>query len=194
MGFLSGIRIIDVTRGLAGPFATHAMTDYGAEIIRVDRPGEIRNGFELVHLRGRRSIAVDLASAEGLDVIRRLITTADVLLTEPALDGTPPLPWDYPTLSAQNPRLISCRITGYGDDGPIDPAMAPVIEAGGGVAEGFEQSEHDLIEHATDSYGSTRDILFDEIDEDVDDEDLEDDDTYGEADEARSSADWDDDY
>ena len=83
---------------------------------------------------------------------------------------------------------------GYGDDGPIDPAMAPVIEAGGGVAEGFEQSEHDLIEHATDSYGSTRDILFDEIDEDVDDEDLEDDDTYGEADEARSSADWDDDY
>ncbi len=71
--------------------------------------------------------------------------------------------------------------------------MAPVIEAGGGVAEGFEQSEHDLIEHATDAYGSTRDILFDEIDEE-DADDYDDDDVYGEADEARSSADWDDDY
>ncbi|MBO9534893.1 MAG: hypothetical protein J7513_18110 [Solirubrobacteraceae bacterium] len=82
----------------------------------------------------------------------------------------------------------------YGDDGPVDPAMAAVIEAGGGVSEGFEQSEEELIENATDSYGSTRDILFDAIDEDVDDEDYDDDGTYGEADEARSSADWDDDF
>lgn len=84
----------------------------------------------------------------------------------------------------------------YGDEGPIDPAMAPVIEAGGGVAEGFEQSEADLIDHATDSYGSTRDILFDAIDEEVEDDDYDDDDDdkYGEADEARASSDWDDDY
>ena len=96
MGFLSGIRIIDVTRGLAGPFATHAMTDYGAEIIRAEPPGATRNGFELVHLRGRRSIAVDLDSPEGLDVVRRLIATADVLITEPSLEGTPPCPGTMP--------------------------------------------------------------------------------------------------
>jgi formyl-CoA transferase len=118
MGFLSGIRIVDVTRGLAGPFATHAMTDYGAEIVRVDPPGAARSTFDLVHLRGRRSIAVDLGSAEGLDVVKRLIATADVLITEPALDGKPPLPWDYAALSAEHPRLVMCRITGYGDDGP----------------------------------------------------------------------------
>jgi crotonobetainyl-CoA:carnitine CoA-transferase CaiB-like acyl-CoA transferase len=118
VGFLSGIRIIDVTRGLAGPFATHAMTDYGAEIIRVDPPGAVRSGFELVHLRGRRSIAVNLDSDEGLDVVRRLIATGDVLVTEPALDGKALLPWTYAELAADNPRLISCRLTGYGDDGP----------------------------------------------------------------------------
>lgn len=76
----------------------------------------------------------------------------------------------------------------YADDEPIDPAMAPVIEAGGGVAEGFEQAEHDLVEHATDPYGSTRDILFDAIEE----EEHEVDDLYGEADDARSSAGEDD--
>jgi hypothetical protein len=81
----------------------------------------------------------------------------------------------------------------YGDEGPVDPAMAPVIEAGGGVAEGFEQSEEDLVLHATDPYGSTRDILFDAIDEDVEDEDDYDEDNFGEADEARSSE-ADDDY
>lgn len=66
----------------------------------------------------------------------------------------------------------------YGDDEPADPAFAAVIEAGGGVSEGFEQSEAALVEHATDSEGSTRAILFDAIDEDLD----VDDDVYGEAD------------
>ncbi|MFT4036515.1 MAG: hypothetical protein QM679_13155 [Patulibacter sp.] len=83
----------------------------------------------------------------------------------------------------------------YGDDGPIDPAMAPVIEAGGGVSEGFEQSEHELVQHATDVYGSARDILFDEIDEEdeEDEEDDYDDELYGEGDEARFSSEFDDD-
>jgi len=67
----------------------------------------------------------------------------------------------------------------YDDDEASDPAYAAVIEAGGGVAEGFEQSEAALIEHATDSEGSTRDILFDAIDEDGDDADP---DVYGDAD------------
>lgn len=67
----------------------------------------------------------------------------------------------------------------YGDDEPVDPAFEAVIEAGGGVAEGFEQAEAALVDHATDSEGSTRDILFDAIDE-VDDG--ADEDVYGEAD------------
>ncbi|MBJ7473113.1 MAG: hypothetical protein JHD16_17540 [Solirubrobacteraceae bacterium] len=67
----------------------------------------------------------------------------------------------------------------YGDDGPVDPAFQAVIEAGGGVSEGFEQSEAALIDHATDSEGSTREILFDAIDENLE----VDDDIYGDADE-----------
>jgi hypothetical protein len=67
----------------------------------------------------------------------------------------------------------------YGDDDIPDPADQAVIEAGGGVAEGFEQSEAALVGNATDSEGSTRDILFDAIE---DEDDLDDDDTYGEAD------------
>lgn len=67
----------------------------------------------------------------------------------------------------------------YGDDEPIDPAYEAVIEAGGGVSEGFEQSEAALVENATNSEGSTRDILFDAIDDDSE----VDDDVYGDADE-----------
>ncbi len=67
----------------------------------------------------------------------------------------------------------------YGDDEPSDPAFAAVIEAGGGVSEGFEQAEAALVENATDSEGSTRDILFDAIDENLE----IDDDVYGDADE-----------
>jgi crotonobetainyl-CoA:carnitine CoA-transferase CaiB-like acyl-CoA transferase len=122
--YLTGIRIIDVTRGLAGPFATHAMADYGAEIIRVDEPGAVRSAFDLVHLRGRRSIALDLSRPEALDVLEKLVDGADVLLTEPALDGRSPVPWDHATASANNPRLITCRITGYGDDGPMAEGWA----------------------------------------------------------------------
>lgn len=119
MHYLTGIRVVDVTRGLAGAFATHALADYGADIVRVDQPGATRSPFELVHLRGRRSIALDLSLPEGLDVLWRLAASADVLISEPAIDGHSPVPWDYGTLAAENPRLVYCRITGYGDDGPM---------------------------------------------------------------------------
>lgn len=119
MGFLSGIKVVDITRGFAGPITDHLMTDYGADIVRIDEIGARRSAEDLVRLRGCSSIAVDLARPEGLELALRLISQADLLLTEPGLDGRQPLPFDYARLSEGNPRLIWCRLTGYGDDGPL---------------------------------------------------------------------------
>jgi formyl-CoA transferase len=119
MSLLSGVKIVDVTDGLAGPIATQVMADYGAEIVRVDRIGATRSASDLVRLRGRRSIAVDVATAEGRNLVERLVAAADVLLAETGLDAKLRFDVPYATLSQANPRLVYCRITGHGDDGPL---------------------------------------------------------------------------
>ena len=123
MSLLSGIKLIDITDGLAGRMATQVMADYGAEILRVDRLGATRSAFDLVRLRGRRSIAVNLGQAEGRNLVERLVSAADVLLLEPGLDARLRFDVPYETLSQANPRLVLCRITGHGDEGPL--ARAP---------------------------------------------------------------------
>src|SRR3954470_20144372 len=119
MSLLSGIKLVDITDGLAGPIATQVMADYGAEIVRVDRIGATRSASDLVRLRGRRSIAVDVTAAEGRNLVERLVATADVLLVETGLDAKLRFDAPYGTLSQTNPRLVYCRITGHGDDGPL---------------------------------------------------------------------------
>ncbi len=125
MAILANVRVIDVTYGIAGPLATQVLADQGAGIIRVDAPGAVRRQpDDLVRLRGRRSITVDCAKAEGQALIERLAAAADVLISEPGLDGRDPVERDYAGLSEKNPRLIYCRITGYGDEGPLAGSWA----------------------------------------------------------------------
>ena len=136
MGFLSGIKVIDATYGLAGPIATQVLVDFGAEIVRIDKPNAQRRPDDLVRLRGRRSIAIDLSRPEAGVVLERLLTTADILITEPALDGRDPIATQFTngpsstaplrihgegraTAGVRFPRLIWLRITGYGDEGPM---------------------------------------------------------------------------
>jgi crotonobetainyl-CoA:carnitine CoA-transferase CaiB-like acyl-CoA transferase len=119
MSLLTGVKVIDITDGLAGPIATQIMADYGAEIVRVDRIGASRSAGDLVRLRGRRSIAVDVVTPEGRDLVERLVAAADVLLVETGLDAKLRFDASYATLSQANLRLIYCRITGHGDDGPM---------------------------------------------------------------------------
>src|SRR5207237_1368057 len=119
MSLLSGIKIIDITDGLAGPIATQVLADYGAEIVRVDRIGATRSRSDVVRMRGRRSIAVDLNQAEGRALVERLVSTADVLLLETGLDARQRFDAAYETLAQANPRLVLCRITGHGDEGPL---------------------------------------------------------------------------
>jgi crotonobetainyl-CoA:carnitine CoA-transferase CaiB-like acyl-CoA transferase len=134
-GPLHGVRVLDLSRVLAGPLCTMILGDLGAEVIKVERPGggdDTRTwgppwaygpeGREAVYYlcvnRNKRSVEADLKSAGGRDLVLRLARDADVLV-ENFAPGTMErcgLGWDV--LSALNPRLVWCSITGYGSDGP----------------------------------------------------------------------------
>lgn len=127
---LAGTRVLDLSRLLPGGFCTMVLADLGAEVIKVEEPGlgdPMRGytapsgrsvGFDALH-RGKRSLTLDLKAPEGRDLLLRLVATADVLV-----DGFRPgtlgrLGLGYETLSAANPRLIICAITGYGQSGSL---------------------------------------------------------------------------
>lgn len=116
-GVLDGIRVLDISRGISGPMATMLLVDHGAEVTRIEAPGEDpfreQPGYHAWN-RGKRSAVLDLKDPADLDVVRALARRADVVV-----DSFPPgkaeaLGVDYATLSADNPRLIHCSITGYG--------------------------------------------------------------------------------
>ncbi len=124
MGVLSGVNVLDLTYGSAGPIATQLLSDLGADVVRVDTSDDWprRQQGALVRLRGRRSIFIDPDMPEAGEVVRKLIHWADVIVSEPGIDSPAPLAADYSALSQINERLISCRITGYGDEGPLADA------------------------------------------------------------------------
>ena len=134
---LSGIRVIELARVLAGPWAGQMLADMGADVIKVENPEggddtrawgppfvEDRDGENLsaayYHAtnRGKRSIAADLKTPEGQDIARRLVATADVVIENFKLGGLKKYGLDYDSLKAINPKLVYCSITGFGQDGP----------------------------------------------------------------------------
>jgi alpha-methylacyl-CoA racemase len=126
MTLLSGLRIIDATYGTAGPLLTQLLADLGPDMVRIDTPGDRarRQQGHQVRLRGRRSILLDYSRPGAAELLERLIARADVLVVEPGLDGRHPLPWAWPELERINSRLIFCRISGHGDEGPMAQAWA----------------------------------------------------------------------
>jgi crotonobetainyl-CoA:carnitine CoA-transferase CaiB-like acyl-CoA transferase len=133
---LSGIRVIELARVLAGPWAGQMLADLGADVIKIEHaegdetrhwgPPFIKgaDGRNLSSAyyhstnRGKRSIVVDLNSAEGQHTIRQLVETADVLIENFKVGGLRKYGLDAASLMAINPRLIVCSITGFGQDGP----------------------------------------------------------------------------
>ena len=134
---LQGVKVVELARILAGPWAGQALADLGAEVIKVERPGvgddtrqwgppflEGEHGERLdaayFHScnRGKKSVAVDFERPEGQDIVRRLIAGADVLIENFKTGGLAKYGLDYASLSKVNPRLIYCSITGFGHDGP----------------------------------------------------------------------------
>ena len=137
---LKGIRVIELARILAGPWAGQLLADLGADVIKVENPDggddtrkwgpPFVTGADGANLsaayyhscnRGKRSIAVDFSRPEGAEIVRRLVATADVLIENFKVGGLKKYGLDYETLKAINPRLVYCSITGFGQDGPYAP-------------------------------------------------------------------------
>jgi crotonobetainyl-CoA:carnitine CoA-transferase CaiB-like acyl-CoA transferase len=131
---LQGIRVVDMTQALAGPYLAMLLGDLGADVVKVERPGsgdQSRGwgppfaGGESAYFmsvnRNKRSLTCDYGSAEGLEVLRRLVQRADVLLTNERREPyRVRLGIDYASLSARNPRVVYCSITGFGMSGPYE--------------------------------------------------------------------------
>ncbi|TWB40979.1 CaiB/BaiF CoA transferase family protein [Nitrospirillum pindoramense] len=137
-GALTGIQVLDLSRILAGPWATQLLGDFGATIIKVEKPGEgddtrrwgppfvggadaAEDGtaaYFLAANRNKRSIAVDFTTAEGQALLIDLAARSDVVVENYKVGGLAKYGLDYPSLRAVNPRLIYCSISGFGQDGP----------------------------------------------------------------------------
>jgi crotonobetainyl-CoA:carnitine CoA-transferase CaiB-like acyl-CoA transferase len=125
LGPLHGLRVLDMSWLLPGPFCTTVLVELGADVIKVERPRggdylrDLMPGAYGVVNRGKRSIALDLKSDEDRAVFERLLANADVLVEAFRPGVTRRLGYDWPTLSKRYPRLIYLSLSGYGQDGPL---------------------------------------------------------------------------
>lgn len=152
---LGHLKVLDLTRILAGPWATQNLADMGAEVIKIERPGvgddtrtwgppflkdaegrETRDSsYFLSANRGKQSVTVDLASTEGQDIIRQLVHDADILVENYKVGTLARYGLAYEDLRKINPRLVYCSVTGFGQDGPYAalPGYDYVFQGMGGL-------------------------------------------------------------
>ncbi len=155
MGALGGLRVLDLSRVLAGPLAAQILADLGADVIKVERPGRGDDSREwapplMVEApaspldesvyfwtcnRGKRSVAADISTPEGQALVRRLAQQADVLVENFKVGDLERYGLGYDALSRLNPRLIYCSITGFGQTGPYRarPGYDTIVQALGGL-------------------------------------------------------------
>ena len=148
MGPLDGIRIVDLTSMLSGPWATMILADQGADVIKVEQPGQgdhtrtagnRRNGLSASFLnlnRNKRSITIDLKCAKGVALLKRLSATADVFVQNFRPGVVERLGIDEAAIRAVKPDIVYVSISGFGERGPManKPAYDPVIQAFSGLA------------------------------------------------------------
>ncbi|MEM9332684.1 MAG: CaiB/BaiF CoA-transferase family protein [Pseudomonadota bacterium] len=154
-GPLNGLKVLDLSRILAGPTCTQLLGDLGAEIIKIERPGKgddtrfwgppfLKNAegqetsesaYYLSTNRNKNSVAIDLTNPEGQAIIRSLAQKSDILIENFKAGDLARYGLDYPTLSKLNPRLIYCSITGFGMTGPYAkrPGYDFLIQGMGGI-------------------------------------------------------------
>ena len=142
---LDGVRVLDFTTTIAGPHCTRLMADIGAEVIKIEAPeGDmmrarlpLRNGASTSFGQlntGKKSLVLDLKQPKAVEIVHRLVKTADIVVENFRPGVMARFGLDYPKLQAVNPSLIYCAISGYGQTGPSAdrPAYAPVIHASSG--------------------------------------------------------------
>ena len=150
MGPLRGVTVLDLTRVLAGPWATQTLADLGAEVVKIERPGagddtrawgppfldgdnEADARRDAAYFtsanRNKRSVTANLATEEGRDIVRALAMQADILVENFKVGGLGRHGLDYASLAKLNPRLIYCSITGFGQTGPLrdNPAYDQIV-------------------------------------------------------------------
>jgi formyl-CoA transferase len=146
-GPLAGVRVLELGSLIAGPFCAKTLADFGAEVVKVEPPGDgdplrrwrrMRNGVSLwwqVQSRNKRSVTLDLRQPEGQEAVRRLAARSDIVIENfrPGAMERWNLGWEQ--LSAANPKLVMVRISGYGQSGPYRdrPGFAAIAEAVGGL-------------------------------------------------------------
>ena len=155
MGALTGFRVLDLSRVLAGPWCGQTLADLGAEVIKIERPGagddtrgwgppwmkgqNAESSGEASYYqstnRGKLSVALNIASAEGQEMIRALATSCDVLIENYKAGSLAKYGLDYASLAAINPRLVYCSVTGFGQTGPraAEPGYDFIIQGMGGL-------------------------------------------------------------
>jgi crotonobetainyl-CoA:carnitine CoA-transferase CaiB-like acyl-CoA transferase len=148
-GPLHGLKVIDLTSVLSGPYTTQILGDLGAEVVKIEAPagdamrsnGVLRTpGFGHIFLasnRNKKSVVLDLKQEEGKENLRELLRGADVFVHNMRLSAIDRLGFAYGAVSAINPRIIYCSITGYGSNGPYGgrPAFDDVIQAASGLVD-----------------------------------------------------------
>ncbi|SIT12651.1 CaiB/BaiF CoA-transferase family protein [Achromobacter sp. MFA1 R4] len=152
---LSNLKVLDLSRILAGPWASQILADLGADVIKVERPGQgddtrswgppflkdeqgrdTKDGaYFIATNRGKRSITLDLQTPEGQALVKELARDADVVLENYKVGTLARMGLDYESLSRINPRLVYCSVTGFGQTGPraAEPAYDFLIQAMGGL-------------------------------------------------------------
>ncbi|MGQ7859381.1 CaiB/BaiF CoA transferase family protein [Pseudomonas sp. 32A] len=155
MGALTGLRVLDLSRVLAGPWCGQVLADLGAEVIKIERPqsGDDTRGWGPPWMktgtgessgqasyyqstnRGKLSVAIDLATPEGQELVRALAASSDVLIENYKAGSLARYGLDYATLAEVNPRLVYCSITGFGQTGPRaeEPGYDFIIQGIGGL-------------------------------------------------------------
>lgn len=155
MGALTGYRVLDLSRVLAGPWCGQTLADLGAEVIKIERPGagDDTRGWGPPYMtdgnkeptheasyyqstnRGKLSVALNLATAEGQALVRALATSCDVLIENYKAGSLAKYGLDYSSLAKINPRLVYCSVTGFGQTGPraAEPGYDFIIQGIGGL-------------------------------------------------------------
>jgi crotonobetainyl-CoA:carnitine CoA-transferase CaiB-like acyl-CoA transferase len=147
-GALAGVRVLDLSRVLAGPYCTMLLGDYGADVIKVEEPSSgdgtrswgppwvgDQSAYYLSANRNKRSLTVNLKTAEGVAIVKRLAAISDVVIENFKPGTAARMGLGYDALAAENAGLVYCSLTGYGQNGPYRdrPGYDFVIQAQGGI-------------------------------------------------------------
>ncbi|MFT3726667.1 MAG: CaiB/BaiF CoA-transferase family protein [Terricaulis sp.] len=153
-GALSGVRVLDLSRVLAGPWATQILGDLGADVIKIEKPGDgddtrswgppfLRTpegsrgdaAYYLAANRNKRSVTIDFSKSEGANLVRKLVPQCQILVENFKTGGLAKYGLDYASVKAINPSIVYCSITGFGQTGPYAqrPGYDYMIQAMGGL-------------------------------------------------------------